>query len=125
VFKGIALFGTGLFIVVLIFSAVSVYLLDEFDPNLGRGISFQILSWIAALLGIVGALGFASGMKIFRAVPRAGLAGAIGVVAGIATLIVMMLGGRAVGTVGGRQIIAIISVFGVSLLGNLCTGHRE
>ena len=62
-----ALFGASMFGGGIIASAVSVYGLDYFEPRWGRGISFQIGTYLAAGFALIGAFGSGLAFTLNRA----------------------------------------------------------
>ncbi len=114
--RSFAIFWLALFAVITAFSAVSVYLFDQFEPNWSKGISFQVLSWIAAVLAAVGTLGLAVGVSIFGGTERKLRVFGVGTAVGVVLLVQMSLGETLVSTTDGRQFFAALLAFGLSLL---------
>lgn len=65
-FKFGALFGASLFGVGIIAAAISVYGLDNYEPQWGRGISFQVEAYFALGFAIIGAIGSGLAFRLKR-----------------------------------------------------------
>ena len=114
-FTKIAVFSLGIFVASLAFAGVSVYGLDQYEPRWGRGISFQVLSWIVTLEAIIGALGFALGTRIFHSSGAAWRVFLVGIAVASALLLLGLLGEMLISSTGVRQILGVSLTFGVSL----------
>jgi hypothetical protein len=103
---GIASFSLGILAAVVLYAAASIYGFDYYEPHWGRGISLQVSIWIAAVLAVIGAIGFAVGARVFRATPTRGLGLVAGIVVAGCLFALTTFQDRVVSTTEGRQLLA-------------------
>jgi hypothetical protein len=112
----IALFWLGLSIAITIFAVVSIYGFNYFEPRWGRGISLQVSMVIAGIVGVIGAGGFAVGLRFFGSTPPRAVSLAMGAGVAIALLLVGLVQDSLVSTISGRQLLVCVAAFALSLL---------
>ena len=115
----IAFFALGILAAVALCAGASIYGFDYYEPHWGRGISFQVSLWIGIVLAVVGAIGFAVGVRVFHAAPTRLLAFAAGVLVAGVSFVSTTVADRVASATGTRQLILAGIVLALSFAASL------